>query len=413
MNLAASMHASAAPDTLQRSALRLGSTMSIWPPVVLAPMAGITSYPFRSLCREFGAGLYVSEMVLASGVARDHACRKTSVISSFHELESPRSVQLYGVNAETLSRATERLVAEQRVDHIDLNFGCPVRKVTRCGGGASIPARPRVLRKLVRAVVSAAGSVPVTAKFRIGLTDHLTTSLDSGKICEEEGLAAVSLHARTAAQLYDGNANWDAIAELVGAISIPVIGNGDIWTADDALKMMKHTKCAGVMIGRGCLGRPWLFRDLARAFDGDSLDSIRQDSAPPLASVIAVMRDHLTRSLAWFGMHGQSEHSVVCSMRKHWKWYLTGFDTNPRDLGRLMEATSADAVHRALDCLSASAAAVRLNASAAIGPRGKGIAPSSSRSSTFNSVSLPAGFLQTLDDDVELPPSAEGRVEFG
>src|SRR5688572_29435498 len=182
----------------------------VWPPVVLAPMAGVTNYPFRAICREFGAGLYVSEMITARGLVEGH--RRTLHLAGFGPDESPRSLQLYGVEPVSLAEATRRLVGEGRVDHIDLNFGCPVRKVTSKGGGAAIPAKPNLLRRLVRAVVGSAGSVLVTMKFRVGIDDEHVTFLDAGRVGEDEGCAAVALHARTAAQLYDGAARWDAVA---------------------------------------------------------------------------------------------------------------------------------------------------------------------------------------------------------
>src|SRR5262245_53805245 len=206
--------------------------ISVSPPVVLAPMAGVTNPPFRTLCRRFGAGLYVSEMITARALVEGN--RKTALLASFGVEETTRSLQLYGVDPRYLGEAVRILVAEERVDHIDMNFGCPVRKVTSKGGGAAIPARPRLLGAIVRAAVGAAGRVPVTLKFRIGIDDTLQTYLDSGRIGEEEGCAAVALHARTAAQLYDGQARWEAVARLKEAVRrIPVLGNGDVWEAED------------------------------------------------------------------------------------------------------------------------------------------------------------------------------------
>src|SRR3954470_22351621 len=225
--------------------------MTIWPPVVLAPMAGVTNYPFRSLCREFGAGLYVSEMITARPLCEGRD--KTLRLAGFGPEESTRSLQLYGVDPYYVGEAVKRLVGEGRVDHIDMNFGCPVRKVTSKGGGAAIPAKPRLLASIVRAAVQSAGAVPVTIKFRIGIDDQVITHLDAGRVGQEEGVVAVALHARTAAQLYDGQARWEAIAELKNALRIPVLGNGDIWEAEDALRMMRMTGCDGVVVGRGCL----------------------------------------------------------------------------------------------------------------------------------------------------------------
>ena len=234
--------------------------INIWPPVVLAPMAGVTNYPFRAVCKQFGAGLYVSEMINARPLVdgRD----KTLKLADFGPDERPRSLQLYGSDPYYISEAVKRLVNEARIDHLDMNFGCPVPKVTRKGGGAAIPLKANLLRNIVRAAVSSAQHIPVTIKFRIGINATYHTFLTAGRVAEDEGCAAVGLHARTAAQLYHGHAEWNAIAELKQAVKIPVLGNGDIWEAEDALRMMRQTGCDGVIVGRGCLGRPWLFRDL-------------------------------------------------------------------------------------------------------------------------------------------------------
>jgi nifR3 family TIM-barrel protein len=308
--------------------VRIGP-LQVWPPVVLAPMAGITNYPFRTVCREFGAGLYVSEMITARALVERNA--KTLKLSGFNPEERPRSLQLYGTDPHYVGEAVAWLVGEDRVDHIDMNFGCPVRKVTRRGGGAAIPARPRLLARIVRAAVSRAGAVPVTIKFRLGIDDDLPTFLDSGRIGQEEGCAAVALHARSAAQLYDGAANWDAIGELKRAVPrIPVLGNGDIWEAGDALRMMRQTGCDGVVVGRGCLGRPWLFRDLADAFDG------RSPGVPPHFGEIArIMRRHAGLLADWFG-----ERGGVRSFRKQATWYTKGFPGSPELRNRLTQVSS-------------------------------------------------------------------------
>ncbi len=265
--------------------LRIGP-LTVWPPVVLAPMAGVTNPPFRTLCRGYGAGLYVSEMITARALVEGN--RKTLLLASFGPEETTRSLQLYGVDPHYVGEAVRVLVGEDRVDHLDMNFGCPVRKVTSKGGGAAIPLKPRLLRNIVRAAVAAAGRVPVTIKFRLGIDDLHPTYLEAGRIAQEEGCAAVAMHARTAAQLYDGQAHWESIAALKEAVTrIPVLGNGDIWEAEDALRMMRTTGCDGVVVGRGCLGRPWLFRDLADVFDR------REPANPPdFGGVVDVMLEH-------------------------------------------------------------------------------------------------------------------------
>ncbi|WP_456285209.1 tRNA dihydrouridine synthase DusB [Microbacterium sp. JZ101] len=244
--------------------LRIGP-LDIGVPVVLAPMAGITNTAFRRLCREYGGGLYVSEMITSRALVERNAA--TMRLIRHHESEKPRSIQLYGVDPQTIAAAARIIAEEDRADHIDLNFGCPVPKVTRKGGGSALPWKLGLFRDIVEQAVEAAGHIPLTVKMRKGIdADHLTY-LDAGRIAEDAGAAAVALHARTASEFYSGHADWSAIAKLKEAVtSIPVLGNGDIWSADDAVRMMDETGCDGVVVGRGCLGRPWLFGDLARAF---------------------------------------------------------------------------------------------------------------------------------------------------
>lgn len=241
---------------------------SVQPPVVLAPMAGITNAPFRTLCREFsgGKGLFVSEMITTRALVERNA--KTMQLIHFDKTETPRSIQLYGVDPVTVGKAVRMIVDEDLADHIDLNFGCPVPKVTRKGGGSALPFKRPLLRAILNEAVSNAGAVPVTIKMRKGINDDHLTYLDAGRIAVDEGVTAVALHGRTAAQHYGGTADWDAIARLKEHVpEIPVLGNGDIWCADDALRMMRETGCDGVVVGRGCLGRPWLFADLVSGFE--------------------------------------------------------------------------------------------------------------------------------------------------
>ena len=305
--------------------------IEVTPPVVLAPMAGVTNYPFRSLCRRFGAGLFISEMVTARPLVEGR--ERTLKLADFGPDESPRSLQLYGVDPHYVGEAARRLINEGKVDHIDLNFGCPVRKVTGKGGGAALPVKPRLLEAIIRAAVRGAGSVPVTAKFRLGIDDRLLTFLESGRIAEAEGCAAVTLHARTAAQLYDGDAQWEAIAELKQKVtSIPVIGNGDVWVAEDALRMVQQTGCDGIAIGRGCLGRPWFFRDLADAFAGRPLQQ-----PPSFGEVADILADlyHFAQLVGWLG-----EGPAMVTFRKHSSWYTKGFHSSASLRRQLMQVNS-------------------------------------------------------------------------
>ena len=365
-------------------ALRFGDKLTISPPVVLAPMAGVTNYPFRTLCRRYGAGLYVSEMITARPLVEGN--QKTLKLADFGEDEAPRSLQLYGVDPYYVGEAVKRLVGEGRVDHIDMNFGCPVRKVTAKGGGAAIPVKPRLLANIVRAAVKNAGSVPVTIKFRLGIDDDTLTFLDAGRVGEQEGVTAVALHARTAAALYDGQARWNAITELKQAVKVPVLGNGDIWEAGDALRMMRMTGCDGVVVGRGCLGRPWLFRDLADVFAG------REPGDPPrLGEVARIMREHAELLAGWIG-----EAPALRAFRKHASWYTKGFRGSAALRDRFMRVETMAELEALLAPLDPEEpfppSAMRV-------PRGK--------SSGTQKVSLPHGYLEQRDDAT--PPSADAE----
>ena len=301
-------------QALQQKPLRLGP-VSVDPPVVLAPMAGITNAAYRQLCREQGAGLYVCEMITSRGIVE--RIPRTFGMLRFDPGETVRSVQLYGVDQDVMAKATTILCAEFGVGHVDLNFGCPVPKVTRRGGGGALPWKRDRLAAILTATVKAAEpyGVPVTMKTRIGIDGDHETFLDAGRIAADAGCAAIALHARTVKQSYGGQADWDRIAELVASVDIPVLGNGDIWEAPDALAMMERTGCAGVVIGRGCLGRPWLFRDLAAAFAGEPPPPL-----PSLGEVAAMVYRH-AELLA--GLDGET-HGMR-DLRKHMAWYFKGF----------------------------------------------------------------------------------------
>ncbi len=371
------------------AALKLGDR-AYYPPVVLAPMAGVTNYPFRSLCRRQGAALFVSEMITARPLVE--GIEKTLRLADFGPDESPRSLQLYGVDPFYVGKAVERLVGEGKVDHIDMNFGCPVRKVTRKGGGSALPLKPKLLSSIVRAAVKAAepAGVPVTIKFRLGVNEELMTFRDAGRIGQEEGCAFVGLHARTAAQLYDGTARWEYIAELKSRLSIPVLGNGDIWEAEDALRMMRMTGCDGVIVGRGCLGRPWLFRDLTAVFSGKE-----PENPPNLGQVSDIMVEHATLLCEWIG-----EGPALRAFRRHATWYTKGFRGSARARSAFMQVSTLEDLARVIATLNPEEpfppGAMRV-------PRGK--------TSGTQTVSLPPGYLDDPDDLT--PPEEEDIIDGG
>lgn len=310
-------------------------------PVMLAPMAGVTNPPFRQLCREqaeralrdcgvpdvssddgrlhASGGLWVCEMVTTRALVERHP--ETMNMIKADPGDPVRSIQLYGVEPRTTAEAIRILVGENRADHIDLNFGCPAPKVTRKGGGSALPWKSDLFGELVNAAVEAAHSsgrsVPVTAKIRVGIDAEHTTFHDAARQAEDAGIVALTVHARTTAQHYSGHADWDVIGELVSESSVPVFGNGDVFSAADALALTSQTGCAGVAVGRGCQGRPWIFYDLAAAFHGSSLRA-----RPTLRDVAATIVRHAELSIAHFN---GDEHRALRELRKHMAWYMRGF----------------------------------------------------------------------------------------
>ena len=365
--------------------------LRVWPPVVLAPMAGVTNAPFRTLCRRYGAGLYVNQMITARAIVENNA--KSLRMAAFAAGEWPRSIQLYGTDAYSMREATRRLIDDQGVEHIDINFGCPMKKVTRHGGGAALPWKRSLCRSIVRATVSAAGDVPVTLKFRVGIDDSTTTFIDTARIAQDEGCRAVALHARTASQMYSGAADWQRIAELKSVVTeIPVFGNGDIWEADDALAMMRATGADGVVVGRGCLGRPWIFEDLARVFEGQPVP-VR----PNLGKVVDGMVEHAELLCDWMG-----EPSAIRDFRKHTGWYLKGFAIGSEVRRRLNQVGSLAELRSLLDGLDQTLPF----------PEG-GMRLVRGHQGTARDVHLPQGWLDDRDDEPALGAGAEQLVSGG
>ncbi len=373
------------------TSLQLGS-LEVSPPVVLAPMAGVTNVAFRQLCSEQGAGLYVCEMITSRGIVEGD--RASLSMLAFSDTETTRSVQLYGIDPVYVGKAVEILAADHGVGHVDLNFGCPVPKVTRKGGGAALPWKRRLLAEILSSAVQAAQpyDVPVTMKTRKGIDDDHLTYLEAGRIAQETGCAAIALHGRTAQQHYSGHADWDAIAALVEHVDIPVLGNGDIWEARDALAMVEQTGCAGVVVGRGCLGRPWLFRDLAAAFTDAQVTSL-----PMLGEVAAMMRRHAELLSEHLG-----EERGCVEFRKHVAWYLKGFAAGGSVRSQLGMVSSLAALDRLLGTLDPSEPFPVHELGV---PRGRQGTPKSS-------VTLPHGWLDDRDDLV-IDAGAEIGVSGG
>ena len=357
--------------------LRIGPLV-VDTPVVLAPMAGVTNAAFRRLCRESGAGLYVAEMVTSRALVERG--EESMRIIAHEPDERPRSVQVYGVDPATVGAAVRMIASEDRADHIDLNFGCPVPKVTRKGGGAALPWKRDLFASIVRSAVDAAApyGVPVTLKMRTGIDSGHLTYLEAGLVAQDAGIAAVALHARTAADYYSGTADWEAIARLKEAVTdIPVLGNGDIWSAEDAVAMVSQTGCDGVVVGRGCQGRPWLFADLAAAFAGSDV-RVR----PGLREVAAVVHRHAELMVEHFGEQGKA----LREMRKHMAWYLKGYIVGGelrRALGLVSTLTELEDLLAVLDLDQP------YPGEPAEGPRGRAGSP--------KRVSLPAGWLDSRD----------------
>lgn len=364
-------------------------------PVVLAPMAGVTNVAFRRLCREQEvsktgtvSGLYVCEMVTARALAERN--EKTLHMTTFAPEESPRSLQLYTVDPEWTYKAAKMIVEQDMADHIDMNFGCPVPKVTKRGGGAALPYKRRLFSQIVAAAVKATEGtdIPVTVKFRIGIDDEHHTHLDAGRIAVEEGAQAVALHGRTAAQRYSGTADWEQIAALkqhLAHTGIPVLGNGDIFKASDASAMMEATGCDGVVIGRGCLGRPWLFAELSAHLRGAEIP------APP---TLGELTSIITRHAELLAEH-QGEERACRDLRKHMGWYLRGYPVGGEVRARLAKVSSLAGLAEELAPWADSLAL----ADDADGARGRQGSPSK--------VALPEGWLDDPQDDARALAGAE------
>ncbi|KFF31017.1 tRNA dihydrouridine synthase DusB [Bifidobacterium bombi] len=339
------------PNGVGRSGTRIApielGRLHVQTPVVLSPMAGVTNWPFRVLCESYGPdGLYVAEMITARALVAKNP--KAFRLCRFAPSERIRSLQLYGVDPAIVEQAARMVADGDMADHVDLNFGCPVPKVTRRGGGSALPWKLDLFRELIHRVVAVCepAGIPVTAKIRVGIDLDHETYLDAGRIAQDEGCAAVTLHARTTAEYYGGHSDWSKIARLVQELDIPVFGNGDIWGAQDALEMVRETGCAGVAVGRGCQGRPWIFSDIKHAFNGDPS---RMD--PTLGQVCEVILRHAGLLIEFYD---GDESMAVHDLRKHIAWYLKGFPVGGQTRRAFMECETLQDVRSCMDGLDLS-----------------------------------------------------------
>lgn len=283
-------------------------------PILLAPMAGVTDYPFRRLCKEQGAGVVYSEFVSAHGIIRENA--KTWRMIRFTDFERPIGVQIFGDSPEVMRKAARMVADRFQPDIIDINYGCPVPKVTKRGAGSAALRDLCLMEDITAAVVEAVPELPVTVKMRAGWDTKSIVIPEAGPIIEKLGIKAITLHPRTTKQDFDGNANWSLIKALKKSVSIPVIGNGDVCSGDDVLRMFAETGCDGVMIGRAALGYPWFFREAIAALKGEP------SPPPPSIQERALMcQRHFKHMLEWHG-----ERNGTNMMRKHFGWYIKGFE---------------------------------------------------------------------------------------
>jgi tRNA-dihydrouridine synthase B len=297
-------------------------------PLLLAPMAGVSEAPFRQLCRRMGADVVLSEFLSSEAIRR--RIRKALEGADFEECERPIGIQIYGSDAAAMAEATALITEHYRPEFVDINFGCPVKKVVQRNGGSGCLRDLDLVDRIIRACV-AATHLPVTVKTRSGWNDELRDPVGIALRMQDAGARAFTLHARTRTQMFGGKADWDEIAGVVEALEIPVIGNGDVQTAADVVRMVEHTGCAGVMVGRGAFGNPWLFRD-ARAM----LAGRPRPPAPTPAERFAVALEHARLALR---LQGEGRKTVI-EFRKHFGWYTKGLHGASELRGRLFQVES-------------------------------------------------------------------------
>lgn len=303
--------------------------------LVLAPMAGITNEAFRSICKEMGAGLVVCEMISDKALSFHNA--KTIKMTGVNEAEHPLSMQIFGADVESLVYAAKWIYENTDADIIDINMGCPVNKVAkRAGAGSSLLKDPNKVYEITKAVVEAT-PLPVTVKIRIGWDENNINAVENAKMIERAGAKAIAVHGRTRAQMYSGHANLDVIREVVSAVSIPVIGNGDIIDGPSAKHMLEYTGCKAIMIGRGALGNPWIFKEINAYFNNEEFIK------PTKADIYNMIVEQYERLLKLKG-----ERLALLEMRSHVGWYLKGMQGSAQIKNKANQATSFDDVKKIL-----------------------------------------------------------------
>ena len=313
--------------------MRIG-TVEISHPVALGPMAGVTDLPFRRLCREMGCGLLYTEMVSAKAITYKN--KNTFLLMETVPQERPVSLQLFGSDSDIMAEAA-RMIADRDFDVLDVNMGCPVPKVVNNGEGSALMKQPELAGRIVRSLVEAIDK-PVTVKIRKGFDDDHINAVEMAKIAEANGAAAVAVHGRTREQYYSGKADWEIIRRVKEAVKIPVIGNGDIFTPQDAKRMIEETGCDAIMAARGARGNPWLFRDII-----DYLEKGILHEKPSLKEMTDMMLRHAEMHIRYKG-----EYQGIREMRKHVAWYTAGYHGSARMRQAVNEVESYEALKQLL-----------------------------------------------------------------
>ena len=303
---------------------------------ILAPMAGITDHPFRVLCREMGAGVVYSEFVSANGIVRENV--KTLELMNFTEDERPIGIQIFGEEPDIVGKSARIVYDLLKPDIIDINYGCPVPKVTKRGAGSAALKNLSLMDEITQAVVESVPEIPVTVKMRAGWDDSCMVSTEVGLRLEKIGIAAITLHPRTTKQQFTGQSNWQLIKDLKQAVKIPVIGNGDVVSADDYFRIKEETGCDAVMIGRAALGNPWIFKTIYEWERG------KPEYVPKLTEKINMCRRH-------FQLLREDKNDYLCVnlAKKHFSYYLKGFDGASSWRKAFMRTTNPTEIYQLLD----------------------------------------------------------------